>query len=198
MWWLRWWYTAAARGRDGWIGTLTHSHIYTHERERPSSQLATVLRSYSFPSFCISLIQRYPHLKASSFYPIIPSLRLILYFHNTKTRNFSLKMYFSKSLIAALAATAMAAPVNVQERQLDAVGGLLDGVTGGGATGSSSDPVGGLLGGVTGGQKRQLDAVGGLLGGVTGTGSAAGSQSSGAAGGSGGLLDPVVSAASPF
>jgi hypothetical protein len=73
-------------------------------------------------------------------------------------------MYANIVLIAALAATALAAPVNVQERQLDAVGGLTGGLTGG------------LLGG-----------------GATGTDDAAGASSSGAAGESGGLLDPVVS-----
>lgn len=38
-------------------------------------------------------------------------------------------MYVNIAVIAALAATALAAPVNVQERQLDAVGGLVGGVT---------------------------------------------------------------------
>lgn len=50
-------------------------------------------------------------------------------------------MYPKIALIAALAAAVLAAPVNVQERQLDAVGGLLGGVTGTATGGSSSDPV---------------------------------------------------------
>lgn len=63
-------------------------------------------------------------------------------------------MYPKLALIAALAATVLAAPVNVQERQLDAVGGLVGGVTStlGGVTGtgsadgaSSSGAAGGLL-----------------------------------------------------
>lgn len=77
-------------------------------------------------------------------------------------------MYPKLALIAALAATVLAAPVNVEERQLDAVGGLVGGLTGG------------------------------LTGGATGTGSAADASSSGAAGGSGGLLEPVVSDVARF
>lgn len=53
-------------------------------------------------------------------------------------------MYPSIAIIAALAATALAAPVNVQERQLDAVGGLLGGAgdsSSSGAAGEALDPV---------------------------------------------------------
>lgn len=66
-------------------------------------------------------------------------------------------MYSNIALIAAFAATALAAPLSVAGR-VDAPN-----------------------------QARQLDALTGLLGGATGTGSAAGASSSGAAGGAGGL-----------
>lgn len=53
-----------------------------------------------------------------------------LYFSTSLTNTQIHKMYVNIAVIAALAATALAAPVNVQERQLDAVGNLVGDVTG--------------------------------------------------------------------
>lgn len=58
-------------------------------------------------------------------------------------------MYPKIALLAAFVAAALAAPVNVQERQLDAVGGLLGGVTGtSSADGASSSGAAGGSGGL--------------------------------------------------
>jgi hypothetical protein len=67
-------------------------------------------------------------------------------------------MYVNIALIAALAATALAAPVDVQERQLDAVGGLTGGLLGGGATGTD-DAAGASSSGGAGGSGGLLDPV---------------------------------------
>ena len=128
-------------------------------------------------------------------------------------------MHSNIALIAAFAAVALAAPLSVQgrvgtvqpgqafapkqERQLDALTGLLGGgATGtGGATGGAGGAggldalvsVGFLSFSLTTSYRKAfehiliLEAQTGLLGGATGTGSAAGASSSGAAGGAGGL-----------
>lgn len=68
---LRWEHTAV-EGEDGYMETHSRIHIYTVVTVRPQFWNSFFVHN-PFHHSTFSLIQRFPHLKASSFYPIIHS-----------------------------------------------------------------------------------------------------------------------------
>lgn len=125
-------------GRDQeYIHVYMRVCIYIHLCKRPSSTLTNVRSSFTLPSNYSAI----PSFESQIF--LIHSFRvcdLCQSLQNTHTLSLYLstslsqaqihKMFVNIAVIAALAASALAAPVNVQERQLDAVGGLVGDVTG--------------------------------------------------------------------